>query len=482
MKLRQLLKDIPSIQVRGSQEIEIKGISANSKNIAPGFLFITKQGKSFNGAQFIPEAIQGGAKAVLLDTYDPFLTDITQVIHSDPASLELSLAERFYDYPTQKLKMIGVTGTNGKTTTSYLIKYLIDQKKEACGLIGTVEWVAGKKIYTPTHTTPDTLTLMKLFSDMVSEGVQTTIMEVTSHALDQKRVQGIDFKIGVFTNLTHDHLDYHQTMEKYAAAKALLFQSLSSEAYAVVNIDDPTSSIMIRECKAKLFSYGMQEGAHLYATDLRMTPRFMGFNVHYEGRVELFKTDLIGRFNVYNILAATSVALLQGMSLKEIKKAIAAFKGVPGRLERVANMKDLQIFVDYSHKPDALEKVLKTLGEFKQGKIITVYGCGGNRDALKRPIMGSIVERFSDIAILTSDNPRGEDPQEIARQVLKGCLYPEKTILELDRRKAIEEAIRLATPQDMILIAGKGHETTQIFAHRTIQFDDRLVAKDACRG
>ncbi len=480
MKLKILFKGIDQVQIRGMKEVEIKGISANSKSIVPGYLFIAKRGKKFDGSTFIPEAIQGGAAAILTDTYDPFITETTQVIYPDPGALEFLLAERFYEKPSKKLKMIGITGTNGKTTTSYLIKYLLEKHKEKCGLIGTVAWMTGKRVFPPTHTTPDFLTLTRLLSEMVEAKATTGIMEVTSHALEQNRVQGIDFQVAVFTNLTHDHLDYHPTMEAYAQAKALLFRRLLPSASAVINIDDPASNLMMRECQARFLTYGATSLAELRASDLKMTAGGMQFKVHYKGELHVLNTQLIGRFNVSNVLASVGVALIQGMTLPAICEAMKSFTGVPGRLERVPNRKKLQVFVDFAHTPDALEKALKTLQEFKQGRIITVFGCGGDRDAKKRPLMGLIAEKLSDVSILTSDNPRGENPSEIARQVLGGCEKPEQTIVELDREKAIAKAIEITTPHDIILIAGKGHETTQIFAHRTIHFDDRKVAKDAC--
>lgn len=482
MKLKALFKDITSVEIRGGKEAVITGISAHSKSVAPGYLFIVKRGNKFDGSKFIPEVIQAGASALLTDTYDPFITEVSQVIHPDPASLEPILAERFYHHPAKKLQMIGVTGTNGKTTTTFLIKHLLEAHDEACGLIGTVAWMTGKRVLPPSHTTPDLLTLTRLLSEMVEADASTAIMEVTSHALEQKRVQGIDFQVGVFTNLTQDHLDYHKTMEAYAEAKALLFNSLQSSAWAVVNIDDPISSVMMRHCKAHMLTYGLTSCAELRASDLQMNARSMQFNIHYKGEVQLLKTELIGRFNVSNILAAVGVALVQGMTLADICRAMTTFEGVPGRLERVVNRKKLQVFVDFSHTPDSLEKALKTLQEFKRGKLITVFGCGGDRDTKKRPLMGLIVEQLSDVSILTSDNPRSENPAEIAKQVLQGCQKPHHTIVELDRQKAIEKAIKMATPKDIVLIAGKGHETTQIFAHRTIHFDDREVAKNACEG
>lgn len=475
MKLNKLIESVAG-QIYGNQEIEIRGISAHSKQIGPGFLFVAKR------QGFILEAVSAGAVAVVADSYNASLIGITQIIHPNPAEVELLLANRFYASPAQKLQVIGVTGTNGKTTTTYIIRHFLGFLGKSCGLIGTVAWITGRKIQTPTHTTPDTLTLMRLFSEMVQAGDQAVAMEVSSHALCQKRVKGIDFQVGVFTNLSQDHLDYHGTMENYAAAKAHLFQSLKEDAWAVVNSDDPMASCIVNNCKAHLLTYGLSTDADLYATDIQFRAQGMEFKVHCQGQSADFKTQLIGRFNIYNILAAATVSLIQGHSLEDLSNAVLSLPPVPGRLERVANAKNLNIFVDYSHTPDALEKALQTLQEMRTGKVIVVYGCGGDRDPYKRPLMGAIAERLSDIAILTSDNPRSEDPSQIAKQVLQGCLWPEKTVVELDRQKAIEKAVALSSSEDIILIAGKGHEKEQIFADRTIPFDDREVARRAAKS
>ncbi|CAM0116920.1 UDP-N-acetylmuramoyl-L-alanyl-D-glutamate--2,6-diaminopimelate ligase [Rhabdochlamydiaceae symbiont of Dictyostelium giganteum] len=483
MKLKILIKDIPSLQIRGNKDAMIKGISANSKNVGPGFLFLVKQGKSFDGSNFIKEALQGGASVILSQNYHPFLEGITQLIHPHPALLERILTERFYDTPAKKLKIMGVTGTNGKTTVTYLIRYLLEKAKKGCGLIGTIEWSAGSKVYTPTHTTPDIMMLNRLFSDMVLARQTYVAIEVTSHALSQNRIEGVDMHTAIFTNLSQDHLDYHKTLDDYARAKASLFERLSSSSFAIINQDDSYSSLMIKGCRAHIYSYGIDQAATLKASHLIMSAKGMEFRVTWKGEQETFKTQLIGKFNVYNILAALTACLIEGLTLQDMKLALAEFKGIPGRLERVPNVKKLPIFVDYAHTPDALENVLKTLQELKdKGRIITVYGCGGDRDASKRPLMGKIAEEGSDIAILTTDNPRKEDAREIASQVLKGCTFPEKMIVELDRKAAIYEAVRLAKPQDIILIAGKGHEKTQVFAYRTVSFDDCLIAQEACRS
>jgi UDP-N-acetylmuramoyl-L-alanyl-D-glutamate--2,6-diaminopimelate ligase len=348
-----------------------------------------------------------------------------------------------------------------------------------CGLVGTISWMTGKKVLPASLTTPDLLTLMQLFNEMVEEKCKSAIMEVASHALDQGRVKDVPFKVAIYTNLSQDHLDYHKTMEEYAEVKSRLFISLEPSGVAIINGDDAWSSTMIKSCRAKIIRYGLQKDFDLYASHLDISSHGMKFEVHWQGETVLFKTVLIGRFNIYNILAATAGALTQGMCLNAIAKKLENFLGVPGRLERVVNQKNLQVFVDYSHKPDALKNVLQTLTELKKGRIITVFGCGGNRDADKRPQMAAIAESLSDITIVTNDNPRNEDPQEIAKQIITG-FKNKNYLIELDRKKAITQALKLAKQDDIILIAGKGHETYQIFAHQTIVFDDKQMVKEAC--
>lgn len=475
MKLKQLFKDIP-VTWKGNKETEISSLTANSKNAAPGALFLAKRGKAGDGHRFIAEAVAAGASAVLTDTYDPFLS-VVQIIYPDVNSLEPLLAKRFYQDPTEQLSIFGVTGTSGKTTTTFLIKHLLEQEAP-CGLIGTVSWMTGKKVIPATLTTPDHLTLMELFYEMGKDGCKTAIMEVSSHALDQGRVQGISFAAAVYTNLTQDHLDYHHSMEEYAAAKAQLFHATE---VGIINGDDPWAHVMLQKCTAKVILYGLQAHLDLYASDLELSASGMKFTVHWKGESAHFKTLLIGRFNIYNILAATAVALTQGQALVDIATRLENFSGVPGRLERVVNQRNLQVFVDYSHKPDALKNVLQTLREFKKGRLITVFGCGGNRDIQKRPQMAAISENLSDVSIVTNDNPRNEDPDEIARQIISGFQH-KNYFVELDRKKAIEQALQMANPDDIVLIAGKGHEAYQIFAHQTIVFDDREIVKQACDG
>jgi UDP-N-acetylmuramoyl-L-alanyl-D-glutamate--2,6-diaminopimelate ligase len=472
MRLKQLFKEIV-VTWKGSKETDITSITANSKSVAPGSLFIARRGKTGDGHRYVAEAISAGAAAILTDTYDPFLA-VTQVIHPDVNSLESLLAKRFYQDPAEKLSIFGVTGTSGKTTTTFLMKYLLEDR---CGLIGTVSWMTGKKVLPASHTTPDLLTLMQLFHEMNEEGCKSVVMEVSSHAIDQGRVKDIQFAAAVYTNLSQDHLDYHHTMEEYAEVKSRLF---AHTEVAIINGDDSWSPVMIRNSK-KVVRYGLNPEFELFASHLQLSSQGMTFDVRWKQETVSFKTVLIGRFNVYNILAATALALTQGMTLQKIASKLENFSGVPGRLERVDNPKNIQVFVDYSHKPDALKNVLQTLTELKKGRLITVFGCGGNRDVQKRPQMASISESFSDLTIVTNDNPRNEDPAEIARQVISG-FQKKSYLVELDRKKAILQALELAKPDDIILIAGKGHEAYQIFAHQTIVFDDREVVKEACRG
>lgn len=471
VKIQDLIQDL-NITVRGPLDVTVSGVSSNSQTIQPGDLFLARRGQKFDAAEFIPQAAEAGALAALTETYNPFAPHITQLITSEFARHEEELIQRFYDYPARKLSLIGITGTNGKTTTSYLLHHLLTP----CGLIGTVEWCIGTATLPATRTTPDLATLSKFFYEMTLAQCQHAVMEVSSHALMQGRTRGFSFDVAIFTNLTQDHLDYHQTMDNYAAAKAQLFSSLTKNGCAIVNIDDPAHQVMIAKCSAQIFTYGFGP-ADLRASDLRQTAAGMEFNIHYQGQVYPFATKLIGRFNVYNLLAAISAGLTQNLSLPSVLARLSTFSSVPGRLERVENPRNLPIFVDYAHTDDALRNVLETLQECKKGRIITVFGCGGDRDRDKRPKMARAAESLSDVVIVTSDNPRQEDPQEIIRQVLTGISNQSQCLVEVDRKQAIVKAIQLAHDNDIVLIAGKGHEKIQEFKDHSIPFDDCLVAR-----
>jgi UDP-N-acetylmuramoyl-L-alanyl-D-glutamate--2,6-diaminopimelate ligase len=485
VKIKKLLKHIKVQAVKGSKDVEITGLASNSKRVAPGNLFIAKKGLTVDGAQFIPDAVASGSTAVLTDLYDPFFPQITQIIHPDVAAVEAAIAKEFYGRPTERLFLVGITGTNGKTTTSYLVRHLMEHMKERFGLISTIEWVVGQHVFPSSQTTPDVLQNYKLFCDMVAMGCKGCVMEVSSHALDQGRVQSVEFDIAVFTNLTWDHLDYHQTMQEYARAKAKLFTALqkgqkSFPKTAIINADSPYCEQMKSACPSALILYGIDQPCDLRASSICLTSAGMEFDVSYRGKVQHFTSLLIGRYNVYNLLAATAVGLAYGFTLDGIARAMKSFSQVPGRLERVANSKGLNIFVDYAHTDDALSNVLKALQELKKGRLITVFGCGGNRDAAKRPKMGAVAEALSDLVIVTSDNPRSEDPEEIIRNILTGLKSPGKAMVLIDRESAIRHAVQMAGLEDIVLIAGKGHENYQIFSHQKVSFDDRIAAQAAC--
>ncbi|TXI42796.1 MAG: UDP-N-acetylmuramoyl-L-alanyl-D-glutamate--2,6-diaminopimelate ligase [Nitrosomonas sp.] len=489
MKIKKLVKDIEGLQVKGSKDVEITGVCANSQCLAPGNLFIAKKGRTYDGGRFIPDALAAGAAAILTDIYDPSLKNVVQLIYHDVPALEATLAARYYLQPSQNLLTIGVTGTNGKTTTTMLIKHLLDQLHIPCGLIGTIEYIIGPHRHQASHTTPDVCSNHKMLSEMLREKCQAAALEVTSHALDQGRVSDIIFDIAVFTNLTLDHLDYHGTMEQYAKAKNLLFRSLKAsstkknarcEPVAIVNLDDTWAPKIIEGCEAKILTYALKAKADLQPQNLCLSDEGSRFTLEYQSQQANFYLPLVGRFNVFNALAAIATGLAAGIPLQALADSIATFDNVPGRLEPVPNNLGVRIFVDFAHTDDALDNTLRSLHELKKGRILTVFGCGGDRDCSKRSKMAQASEKWSDITIITSDNPRTEKPEDICADIVKGFSSNATYLVEVDRRVAIAKAIELARPNDIILIAGKGHERLQIFAHQTIAFSDQAIAKELC--
>jgi UDP-N-acetylmuramoyl-L-alanyl-D-glutamate--2,6-diaminopimelate ligase len=485
-KLKQLLKDFPVQQIKGSKETIITGVCANSKLVAPGNLFIAKKGKSHDGTRYIPEAVAAGASAILTDIFDPSLKSVVQMIHPNVNQAEAALAAQYYDHPSRELFMVGITGTNGKTTTTFIIKYLLDQLDGLCGLIGTIEYILGMQRYQATHTTPDVVVNHKLLREMITQGCQSAVMEVSSHALDQGRVDHIEYDVAVFSNLTLDHLDYHQSMENYCLAKNKLFRSLdnapTSKACvktAVVNADSPWASHIVEGCQAAQITYGIENNADLQASDICLGKYGTELNITYKGQKRACAWPLIGRFNVYNCLSAIAVALCKGLDFVQVIEKMKQLPAVRGRLEPVRNALNLKIFVDFAHSDDALINILQTLTELKTARIITVFGCGGDRDYSKRPKMAAASECYSDFSIVTSDNPRSEDPLTICHAIAKG-FQKQSYEIEPNRYFAIQRAIEMAHDDDIILIAGKGHESYQVFSHQTIEFDDCKVASEIC--
>ncbi len=472
MKLKALLRGVQGIEVKGSKEIEISGLTADSRTTSPGNLFIARKGTACNGAAFIPQALEAGAAAVVTDLYDPFCK-ATQVIVEKPEALEPFLASRFYGAPSEAMFVAGITGTKGKTTTTYLVHHLLNGLGKKAGLVGTVETILGEERRASTLTTHSAIQNQKLLKEMLAKGCDAVSFEVSSHGLEQNRVEEIDFDVGIFTNLYPDHLDYHSTMEEYAAAKKKLFANVKCGLF---NADNDWTPFMRKDCP-KSWTFGLEKEADIRGTNMQFDESGTTFFVG----MQKFQISLMGRFNVYNALGAIAVGLHWGAPLFQIAEILTSFQTAPGRLERVLNDRGIWVFVDYAHTGEALENVLVTLREIARKRIICVFGCGGkpNRDPQRRRQMAKAAEKFADVAIITSDNPRSEEPASICQQILNAFQDPRKAIVEVNRREAIFLAIGMAEAEDIVLIAGKGHEKVQQFAHQTIPFDDVIVTKEA---
>jgi len=490
MRLIEVLKDIQISKEYPAfnKDIDITSVTCDSREVKKGALFIAIKGTSFDGHIFINNAIKSGAAAIMVDenfrVSENFSIPLIAV--SDTREGISIAASNFYKKPFEKLFLIGITGTNGKTTTSYLIENILNYSEIKTGLMGTVDYRFADEYIKSSITTPDSVTLMEIMAKMKISGVSHVVMEVSSHALDQKRVSAIPFNVGVFTNLTRDHMDYHNTLENYFQAKSLLFKNLSHSAWAVINGDCDYGTRLVEMTNAKIITYGFSNRCDIQACEVDMNIHgTKGLILSPFGNFHFF-LPIPGKFNVYNALAAFAVGICSGIDAEKAAEALSIKNTIPGRLESIANRSGKYIFVDYSHTPDALEKAIKTLRPLVSGRIITVFGCGGDRDKGKRPIMGEIAVRLSDIAILTSDNPRTEDPEKIIKDILVGIQnssnsssYEKKYFIDSDRRKAIFAAISTADKDDAVLIAGKGHETYQIIGTVKQPFDDRLVALEA---
>jgi UDP-N-acetylmuramoyl-L-alanyl-D-glutamate--2,6-diaminopimelate ligase len=451
--------------------------------VGRGDLFVAIKGQTTDGHKYISNAVVRGAKVVVVENDaampDSFFmhTGVVKVVVPDSRKALALIAANYFDHPSRKLRLIGVTGTNGKTSTTYLLKAMLEATGEKVGLIGTIEYRIGNEVMPATHTTPESLELNGLLSTMVQKGCTAAAMEVSSHALALRRVHGIHFRAGVFTNLTQDHLDFHQTFDNYFAAKKILFDELSADATAITNADDARGRAIVADTKARVLTYGMAQPAEVTATNVSVQLSGTSFTVTYRGQTHDIHLPLIGRFNVQNALAAYTAGVALGLEPSAIAEGLARVRSVPGRFEHIPSPKGWIAVVDYAHTPDALENCLRTIHDImpagQRGRIITVFGCGGNRDTTKRPIMGRIATELSDITVITSDNPRREDPAAIIREIQAGCVPGRTVYTEPDRRKAIAFALELARSGDVVLIAGKGHETYQLIGERQIHFDDR---------
>lgn len=475
MKLKRLIDPLESVTVHGSKEVEITGLCSHSQFVSPGNLFVAKKGLVHDGTRFIGDAVAAGASAILTDLYDPFLA-LPQLIHPNVAAIEALLADHYYGHPSRQMKVVGVTGTNGKTTVSFLVEHMLKKLGLPTGLIGTVEWRVGDQCLSAAGTTPDVITCHKLLREMVSAGCQAAVMEVSSHGLHQGRAAEIAFDVAAFTNLSPEHLDYHGSMDAYAEAKSILFQQLDEGGVAVLNGDDPTRFTTL----ARQLNYGINPDAELRAEEVTLKEKGLSFTVVYREARARVSSKLIGRFNVSNLLAAIGVGLGLGYSLEACVESLKGFKGVKGRLQQVPNSLKRTVVIDYAHTPDALKNVLMTVRDFAKGKVIVVFGAGGDRDQEKRPLMGEVADDLADLSILTNDNPRTEDPLEIVQAIASGY-QKGKPVIEFDRKEAIAKAISFSNEGDLILIAGKGHETGQVFAHQVLPFDDFEVANQICK-
>lgn len=480
MTLRDILKNTEGTLIQGSLDADIEDIVINSRLAGEKILFVAMVGLSTDAHKFIPSAYEQGCRAVITEHEADYPKDMTVFRVKSARDALAVMAANFYGHPSARLDMIGVTGTNGKTSSTYFIESILRYCGRKSGVIGTVGIdIDGVKqdIHMTTSTTPDTLELNSIIKFMADEGCDSAIMEVSSHGLALKKIDGIRFRVGVFTNLTQDHLDFHKTMENYCEAKARLFRMCD---HGVINVDDKWADKITENASCDILTYSIDKPSDLQAKNIVYKMDRVLFTVNIRGKDIDFELMVPGRFSVYNALCAIGTALAMGIDTEDIVAGIHNIHGVPGRIQNIKNDKGFNVIVDYAHTPDGLENIIKSVREFTQNRIITVFGCGGDRDRTKRPIMGEIVAKLSDYAIVTSDNPRSEEPAAILKEIETGVRpFTDRYEMIVDRRLAIKRAVSLAEKGDSVIIAGKGHEDYQILKDKTIHFDDTEVAKEA---
>ncbi|HXM32759.1 MAG TPA: UDP-N-acetylmuramoyl-L-alanyl-D-glutamate--2,6-diaminopimelate ligase [Chthoniobacterales bacterium] len=484
MQLKILAAAISPREIIGPLDRVVEGIAYDSRRVQKNFLFVALRGEKTDGHQFIDQAVEKGASVIVTEREEKQARATCLVVENTRPALA-DLAAAFYERPARRLKLAAVTGTNGKTTTTFLIKHICEKAGVRCGLLGTVRYEIGDRVLPAVRTTPEALEVQELLAQMVNAGCKAAAMEVSSHALAQDRTRGLEWDVAVFTNLTQDHLDFHGTMENYFEAKMKLFAGLAEQKgktkpVAVINIDDRYGAQLVDRLDKKIsvITYGVSARADFRASNYHAEFAGTSYQLDAHGKSYLVRVPLIGRFNVANSMAALAAASSMGLGLREAILSLARSPQVPGRLEAVLAKRQFQVFVDYAHTDDALLNVLKTLRELSPRKLIVVFGCGGDRDRQKRPLMGRVADQNADYSIITSDNPRKEDPDAIIAEVEKGFRSGNYEKIA-DRAKAIGRAVELAQPRDIILIAGKGHEAYQEFADHTVPFDDIQVARQA---
>lgn len=478
MNLETLLKELDVHLTRKELLLPVSGISCHSKQVRPGDLFVAVKGATADGKAYIPEAMARGAKVIVSEEDFPSDPRIVKVIVKDSRKAIALISHHFYGRPSEKLRLIGITGTNGKTTVAYLTESCLREGGYSVGVIGTISHRMGERVLPAQNTTPGPTELQFLLSQMVQSQTRYAVMEVSSHALDQKRVEGIRFQIALFTNLGHDHLDYHKTQEDYFLAKRRLFESLDREAVAILNADSPYSARIREVTSSRCLTYGLHNKADFSVAALEISQEGLAFEAVTPGGRFPVHSSFMGTHNVYNLLGAIAIGFSEEIPFSTLQEGIFRLKEVPGRLERIEAGQPFHLFVDFAHTEEALREVLLSLRSFTRGRLLVVFGCGGDRDRLKRPRMAETVANFSDWAMVTSDNPRTEDPRKILQEIAAGFPSSFSYLLEEDRAKAIERTLLLARAGDTVLIAGKGHEAYQIFRERTAPFDDRKVAYD----
>jgi UDP-N-acetylmuramyl-tripeptide synthetase len=479
MLLKDILKGIDVRSLTTTSEVEVGRVVCDSRSVKAGDMFIAFKGYAADGSRFIKDALAKGAKIVLAEQDFDAPAGVVKVIVPDSRSALPAIAANFYRHPSKELKVIGVTGTNGKTTITYIIENILKCASCGAGVIGTINYRIKDKVIPSKNTTPGPLELQSMLADMIAGGVRFAVMEVSSHSLDQRRVEGVRFDAAIFTNVTADHLDYHKTQDNYLAAKAKLLEHLKDGGTAILNNDDPRIAALENPAKSKVITYGVKEISDVMCEELKISLDGSEFIVNAKGDSFRVSTKLIGEHNVSNILASVAAGIALGIEMKYIKMGVETAVFAPGRLEPVDAGAPFRIFVDYAHTEDALRNVLGLLRKTVSNRIITVFGCGGNRDRTKRPLMGRAACELSDYVVMTSDNPRHEEPLGIIEEIeagIRGLFINYEAYI--DRREAIARALKIASKDDIVLIAGKGHESYQVVGDEEIPFDDRLVARE----
>ena len=484
MKLRELFRGVPGLEFSGDGDPDIRGLAYSSLQVRPGWLFAALRGGKSDGLKYVDEALDRGAAAVLSEAPRPEGRATAWIRALDPREALALAAANFHDHPSMKLKVVGVTGTKGKTTVTYLLESILLKAGFVPGVIGTVNYRWAGRVQPAARTTPEAPDIQRLLAEMLAGGVSHCLIEVSSHALELKRVWGAHFDIAAFTNLSPEHLDFHETMEDYFEAKKKLFFLNAKKRTAVVNQDDPWGKRLINELPLKTVSFGLEPAAIVRAANIRLSEGGIKADVDYPGGQVKIGSRLMGRHNLYNILAAVAAGLALNLPAAAIKDGIADLKEIPGRLEKIENSLGFQVFVDYAHTDEAMRNLLETVRELKPARIILVFGAGGDRDKGKRPRMGRVAADLADLTFLTSDNPRSEEPLAILSDIERGMTEGRATDYKIvpDRRQAIAQALAAARKGDYVLVVGKGHERTQTFKTETVPFDDGEVIREILKS